>query len=211
MQKFWQKIFCKGNALIAVKHKKFIVFGLQFHPKSIVGAMKKENKKNVFLLGFMGTGKSIVGKMLAKKLGMNFIDADEEIEKKSKKSIKRIFADFGEEHFRELEIKAIKFMCNKNNCVIAVGGGAVLNYLNVVRMQKNGVVVLLQAEPKTILKRVGKEKNRPLLFGNDKQKVKRIKELLRFRKPFYDAAKKFEIKTDGKSVQQIVREIMKKL
>lgn len=167
---------------------------------------------NIYLIGFMGSGKSSVGRLLAKKLKMNFIDLDNEIEKITGKSIKQIFAEDGEEEFREVEIDALTLASKKGNCVIAVGGGAILNYLNTYRMRKSGKVVLLRAPPEVIVKRLEKEKTRPLLLGlSTTQRLARTKKLLRSREPFYNLAKNFEVQTNNKSTEQATDEIIEVL
>lgn len=160
--------------------------------------------KNIYLIGFMGSGKSSVGKALAEKLGMGFVDTDEEIEKTAGKPIRRIFADSGEEEFRELEIGAIKSISAGDGRVVSVGGGAVLNYLNTLRMKRSGVVILLNASPEAIVKRLEGEETRPLLLGLDaKQRLEKARAMLGFRKPLYDAAKDFDVDTDGKDVSKV--------
>lgn len=165
--------------------------------------------KNVFLIGFMGSGKSSTGKALADKLGTGFIDTDEEIEKAAGKPISRIFADSGEAEFRQLEMDAIKSACGKENLVVSVGGGAVLNNINILRMRKSGIVVLLKASAETIVERLEGEETRPLLLGLDKkQRLDKARAMLGFRTSLYDAAKDFEVGTDGKDVSKVAGEIM---
>lgn len=166
-------------------------------------------KNNIFLIGFMGSGKTSVGKVLARKMKMNFIDADKEIEKVAGKLIKKIFADSGEAAFRQIEIDVIKLISRKKNSVVAVGGGAVLNYINVLRMRESGRTVLLRVSPECIARRLEGEKERPLLLGlNKRQKLAKIREMLKFREPFYNLAKDLDIETDDKVPGQIADKIM---
>lgn len=164
----------------------------------------QRNQSNIYITGFMGTGKTSVGRALSEKLKMNFVDTDEEIERISGTSIEKIFSDFGEVRFRELESEVLNLVSKKQGCVASVGGGAVLNSLNVLRMKNTGTVVLLEAGVETIIKRLERDSSRPLLKGDEKEK--RIASLLEARKPFYNLAGGFKIKSEG-SVDSIVGEI----
>jgi shikimate dehydrogenase len=167
---------------------------------------------NIFLIGFMGSGKSRVGKALARKMKMSFIDTDSEIERMAGKRIKRIFAEDGEESFRQLEMDAILLASRRESCVISVGGGAVLNQINIQRMKRSGRIVLLRASPETIIKRLGKERDRPLLLGlTGNKRLERINELLRMREPLYKSAKDAEVDTDNRSVGEITSRILEAL
>jgi shikimate dehydrogenase len=154
-------------------------------------------KQNIALLGFMGTGKTSTGKIIAKKLQMNFIDIDQEIEKMAGIKIPSIFEKFGETRFRELEIEAIKLHSQKDGVVLSCGGGTVLNFLNMLRLKETSQMFLLIASPKEILKRLRNEKNRPLLALEEEEKERRIIEILEERKSFYDATGAIKIETDG--------------
>ncbi|MDD4503618.1 MAG: iron-containing alcohol dehydrogenase, partial [Clostridiaceae bacterium] len=130
---------------------------------------------NVFLIGFMGTGKSTVGRILAKMLGYKFFDSDGEIEKKAGMTIKDIFSQLGEKCFRELESKVIADLANYSGCVIATGGGVVLSRKNMEILRSNGTIISLKAKPEVILKRIYKTDIRPLLdVDNPYQAVKGI-------------------------------------
>lgn len=163
-------------------------------------------KSNIALIGFMGCGKTSVGKILAKRLGKRYISTDLLIQKIVKKSIPRIFKENGEIKFRELEIRAIKKISKVKNAVIDCGGGVVLNFINIQRLKENSHIIYLKANPKVILKRIKKSKNRPLLFG--KNKLEKIKELLQFRKPFYERAADYIIDTTRLNVKKIVEKII---
>ncbi len=115
-------------------------------------------KTNIALIGFMGTGKTAVGRVLAKKLGRKFLELDSLIEQKAGKSIPEIFQQDGEIAFRELEIEVTKKVAGQQNAVIACGGGVVLNQINIDRLRAEGRVVYLTASPRAILKRVASEK-----------------------------------------------------
>jgi shikimate kinase len=167
-------------------------------------------KTSIALIGFMGTGKTAVGKVLAKKLGREFIELDYLIEQKAGKSIPEIFQQDGEIGFRELEIEAAKEVANKKNAVIACGGGVVLNKINIDRLRKECIIVYLTASPGIILKRTSDEKNeRPLLAVSDR--ASQIKELLRFRQPFYERAADIKIDTSKLSTESVAERILERL
>ncbi len=144
--------------------------------------MKKEN---IILVGFMGTGKTTVGQMVAERLGRPFIDMDTIIEERAGKKISDIFANEGEAHFRRLERDLVRELCRKWEQVIAPGGGIVLNPDNIRDFDETGMVICLLAEPEAILERVGKESHRPLLETDDKARA--VTDLLNKRRPFYHA------------------------
>ncbi len=138
--------------------------------------------KNLVLTGFMGTGKTTVGKILAKKLGYRFVDSDAEIEKQEQKSINEIFALSGEDGFREIESRVIAELSEKSNSVIATGGGVVLRKENIDNLRKNGVVILLRADIHTIAQRLADKTDRPLATGKS---VQELEEKLAARESFY--------------------------
>src|SRR5262245_9076238 len=137
----------------------------------------------IILTGFMGTGKTSVGKELAKKLGQAFLDTDALVEKRARKSISKIFAEEGEAAFRRLEREAIDRALATESAVIAVGGGAVCFPKNFQKLKKAGTLVLLTADAGTILRRTARETHRPLLGGPDK--AKRVRALLKTREKDY--------------------------
>ncbi len=120
---------------------------------------------NIVLTGFMGTGKSIVAKKLAQKLGMGYVDTDKIIEDREGREIRKIFEEKGEDYFREIETKIIKQVSSLNNYVIATGGGVVLKEENIKALRKKGVIIYLSANPEIILKRTDKNEERPLLLN----------------------------------------------
>jgi len=164
--------------------------------------------KNIVLTGFMGTGKTTIGRLLAKNLRMRLVDVDEEIEKDQNMSINDIFSTHGEQHFREIETAMIKKLSQNKNSIISTGGGAVLRKENMDALKENGVVFCLNAGVETILKRTRRNEDRPLLkVENPKEK---ITELLAYRRPFYEQAG-IMIETDAKTPGEVVQEIMEKL
>jgi shikimate kinase len=167
-------------------------------------------KTSIALIGFMGVGKTAVGRVLAEKLGKEFIELDSEIEKKAKKSIPEIFRHEGEIGFRQIEIEVIREIAGQRNVVIACGGGIVLNKINIDRLRKECIIVYLTASPAAILKRTSDDKNeRPLLSVADR--AGQIKELLRFRRPFYERAADIKINTSGLNVLSVADKIIEKL
>ncbi len=167
-------------------------------------------KSNIALIGFMGTGKTAVGKVLAEKLGKEFVELDALIERKAGKTIPRIFGQDGEIRFRELEIEVTKDVSGKENAIIACGGGIVMNTINIDRLREECVIVLLTASPGAILKRTsGDENERPLL--KTANRAAHIRELLRFRQPFYERAADITIGTSrldiGSVAEQIISEV----
>ena len=128
-------------------------------------------QRSVVLVGLMGCGKSAIGRRLAAKLGLPFIDADEEIEKAAGKSIEDIFADHGEPYFREGERKVLARLLRSGPQVLATGGGAFMNEETRAAIAEHGVSVWLKAELPLLVRRVGKRGNRPLLKAGDPETV----------------------------------------
>ena len=157
-------------------------------------------KSNIILVGFMGTGKSAVGRLLARRLGLDFVDMDAVIEQRQGRRISAIFAGEGEPFFRQLERDLVRELAARSGLVIAPGGGIVLNPDNVADFARTGTVVCLKASPETILERVGGDPNRPLLQGGDK--LQKIRDLLARRQALYDAIPHF-VETDGLSPERV--------
>lgn len=142
-------------------------------------------RNNVVLVGFMGTGKSTVGKMAARRLGWTFVDSDAWIEEKTGKTIPELFGEQGEAVFREHEREALRELLNGENVVLATGGGAVLAEENRTCMLEGGLVIALTAPVAEILERVRGDRNRPLLQGNVEE---RVAALMEKRRGAYDFA-----------------------
>ena len=159
---------------------------------------------NIILVGFMGTGKSVVGKFLAKKLNMDFVELDEMIETKEKMPIKDIFEKKGEPYFRLVEKEIVKEASLRKNIVISAGGGAVIDEENFNNLKSSGIVICLQACPETIIKRTKGLETRPLLNVPDPER--KIEELLAKRAPYYKKADHC-IDTDNLTIDQIAEKI----
>ena len=165
---------------------------------------------NIVLIGFRGTGKSTVGKLLAKRLERDFVDSDKYIESSTGKTIKSIFEEDGEEDFRKIEAGAIAELSKVDNKVISAGGGAVLKKENVRNLKDNGFLVLLEATPEIIHNRIAQDKKttqqRPSL--TDKKPLDEIKHLITKREHAYKNAADYTINTSYVSCEDIVNEII---
>lgn len=164
--------------------------------------------RQIYLTGFMGTGKSTVSHCLHEAYGLEQIEMDEEIVREEGMSIPDIFREKGEAYFRELETAFLGRLSGRANIVISCGGGTVMRQCNVNLMKKHGRIVLLTAAPETVYERVRDCHDRPLLEGN--MNVEYIRELMEARRPKYEAAADFSVRTDGRSADAICREIMEK-
>lgn len=156
--------------------------------------------KPIFLVGFMGTGKSAVAKQLAKRLSLPLIDLDDKIEEIAEMKIVDIFAQHGEATFREFERKALLEECEDSNCIVACGGGIVLNPENIRDMEEKGIAVCLDASPEVIHERTRHFSHRPLL--NVADPLAKISEMLAARKDCYDKIA-FHIDTDNINLDQV--------
>jgi len=160
---------------------------------------------NIILIGMMGSGKSVVGKILAEKLGFLFLDTDTLIEEKYGK-ISDIFSSEGEIFFRNIETETVKGI-KENKAVISTGGGIVLKKENLYNLKINAVTVYLKAEPETLFCRtIGSD--RPLLQNGG---LKKITDILEFRAPLYEKNADFIITTDNKTISEITDEIKEHL
>ncbi len=164
---------------------------------------------NIFLIGFMGTGKSAIASTLGSSYAMEVVELDEAIVEHEKMSINDIFKEKGEAYFRDVETKLLREYGSLSNMVISCGGGTPLREENVKVLRENGTVVLLSATPETIFERVRYSHNRPLL--NDNMTVEHITELLNSRLEKYQSAADIIIETDGKSKDAIAEEIIHRI
>ena len=164
---------------------------------------------NIYLVGMMGSGKSVTGKKLATMLDCLFIDLDELIQEKARRTIVEIFEKEGEEFFRDLESGALKEISGLGPKVIATGGGTVLRPDNVRRMRDTGKICFLETSLEVLWERVKWKKDRPLLKqGDPKQNLEKIFET---RSPLYRKVSDFEVHTDDRTAQDVAQEIFEKL
>lgn len=163
----------------------------------------------IALIGFMGSGKSTVGRELARKMAYPFVDTDEEIERKAKKSIPEIFEEHGEKYFRRLEEEVLsEIIENNEEMVISTGGGIVLSEGNRRILREKTITILLQAGVEELYNRLKDETNRPLLAVENPQEE--IKRLLEEREEYYNTAD-IKVNTDGLQVAEIVEIILKEV
>jgi shikimate kinase len=165
-------------------------------------------KTSIALIGFMGTGKSVVGKALAQKLHKELIALDDIIAIKAGKTIPEIFRQDGEVHFREMEIEAVREISKKKNAVIDCGGGVVLNVINIDRLKKESVIICLTASLPVILKRTPGD-NRPLL--PEKGRTQFVKDKLASRRLLYRRAADITVNTSRLDTDGVVDKIIKLL
>lgn len=170
-------------------------------------ATHKDQQPFVFLIGFMGAGKSAVASGLQKRLSIDRIEMDREIELGEGMTIPEIFSKKGQEYFRDLETGLLKSLETRNGCVVSCGGGAILRPENVRIMKALGRILWLTASPVTIWERVRFSDNRPLLKG--RMDPESIRQMMEERRPAYERAADLIIDTDQKSVDQVVEEIIR--
>ena len=159
---------------------------------------------NIFLIGFMGTGKTTIANCLSRKLERKVVEMDQVIAERASMSISDIFKTYGEQYFRDLETSLLVEMQSGVPVIVSCGGGT-----PVQEMRKNGRIVLLTAKPETILERVKNNHDRPLLENH--KNVSYIKELLEQRREKYEAAADLIIETDKKTAEQICEEMLSRL
>ncbi len=164
---------------------------------------------NIFLIGFMGAGKSTIAERLHTKYSMEVLEMDQVIEEQEQMPISQIFEERGEEYFRKLETDLLLKLKEKRNLVISCGGGTPLRICNVEAMRESGKIVFLTASPETVFERVRDSHNRPVIEGN--KNVPFIASLMEQRREKYEAAADFLVATDGKSAEKICQEIMQLL
>ena len=171
-------------------------------------------KSNMFVTGFSGSGKTTVGRVVARRLGWRFVDNDEEIVREAGMSIEAIFADMGESHFRELERQCLTVLCQGDQQVVSTGGGIVTDEANRKLMERNGVIVFLEARPETIYERLVQQRSegdgpvvRPMLTSPD-DPLARIRELKAERQAGYALAH-WTVHTDQLSPEEVAQEVVR--
>nr|WP_260117387.1 bifunctional shikimate kinase/3-dehydroquinate synthase AroKB [Pseudoduganella rivuli] len=166
-------------------------------------------RSNIFLVGLMGAGKTTIGRLLARKLGMQFIDSDHEIEARTGASIPWIFEIEGEQSFRRREAEVIRELSAQSGIVLATGGGAILNPQSRQYLRERGTVIYLRASINSILQRTAHDKNRPLLQTADPRK--KLEELMAQREPLYEELAHLVVDTGRPNVQSMVHMILNQL
>jgi len=188
-------------------------------PDHVIGMSPDRNtrKERIFLTGFMGSGKSTVGPILARTLGYDFIDTDAAVERSTGKSINDIFRDDGEQEFRRKERRLVTDLCSRKNIVIACGGGTITDPVGYGLIQMAGITVYLKLSPDQLFARLRTKENRPLLAAsgggrlNDESLHSRVWNLFLLREPYYSRADitvmagEMEV---GPIVDQIVRHLL---
>ena len=160
--------------------------------------------KNIILIGFMGAGKTTIGKLLAKETELAFVDTDERIEQEQGQKIPDIFAQEGELYFRDLETELLQRMQEDTyGSVVSVGGGMPVREQNRALLRSLGCVVYLSAGKQTILERVKKDGSRPMLEGGSLEE--RVERLMREREGYYRQAAHIDVRTDGRSIRQVLQ------
>ena len=167
-----------------------------------------EGMKNVVLIGFMGTGKTSVGRLLATRLGCSFHDLDKRIEEQHGMRIPVMFSEYGEAYFREREKEAVREAAGRTNLVIATGGGTVKDPENVAMLRQNGVLVALTADVDTILQRTSARGARPVLDQADEGDRRRaIESLLEERRGLYEGAD-ITVDTSGRAPLEVAEHVL---
>ena len=160
---------------------------------------------NLALIGFMGTGKTSVGRLVAEQLDFEFLDTDEQIQGRTGRTIADIFNRDGEPAFREMERLVVESLSRRNCIVISTGGGLPTNPENLVQLKSHALVVCLWSAPEKIWERVHHQSHRPLLHDPDPQK--KIRELLAIREPFYKQADVL-IHTDIRGLREVAQQVV---
>lgn len=163
------------------------------------------NIVNLALIGFMGTGKSSVGRLVAEQLRFEFLDTDELIETRAGKSITEIFAQNGEPAFRELEHRLVAELATRTRTVIATGGGLPVNPANLESLKQHALVICLWASPEKVFERVHNQTHRPLLHEPDPRA--KIRALLADREPFYRQADVL-LNSEFRSIREVAQQVV---
>jgi shikimate kinase len=163
------------------------------------------NLVNLALIGFMGTGKSSVGRLVAEQLRFEFLDTDDLIEARSGKPISDIFAQNGESAFRQLECDLVQELASRRQTVISTGGGLPVNPASLNSLKQHALVVCLWSSPEKIFERVREQSHRPLLHAPDP--LGRIRSLLATREPFYKQADVL-LNSEFRSIREVAQQVI---
>jgi shikimate kinase len=170
----------------------------------------------IYLAGFMGSGKSTIGPILANTLGYTFADVDKVVEERVGKTVKEIFQENGERFFRDVERQVIEELSAREHCVVSLGGGSIVDERNFTVVKNSGILVYLQSSPEELLQRLKHKSDRPVLSDEEGRRLtpeqlrERVLQLYAEREPVYTKAH-LKIPTDEKRVGLTVDEIVKKL
>lgn len=166
----------------------------------------------IFLVGYRGTGKTVVARLLAERLGWQWIDADALLEERHQCTIKQIFAAEGEAGFRDKEAALLHELCTRQQCVVATGGGIILRTENRALLRESGLVVWLTADAPTLWQRIQQDistaERRPNLASGG---LSEVEELLRVRQPLYDEVAQVVVSTDGRTPEEVADRIIKQI
>ncbi|MDI6751274.1 MAG: shikimate kinase [bacterium] len=163
--------------------------------------------KNIVLIGFMGSGKTSVGKALSMKLNLPYVDSDGVIEAEEKRPISQIFEEDGESYFRDKEIEVIESLSERRGWIISTGGGVVLNPENIFNLKRNGLIFYLKTTPSVIYNRIKDDSTRPLV--NVSNPLERIENLLRRRTWLYEESADYVVDTSSLTIDEVRDKIIK--
>jgi len=167
-----------------------------------------ENKHfNIFLIGPMGAGKTTIGRQLARKLGMQFLDSDRVIEERTGADIPLIFEKEGEDGFRKREQAVIDELTLQDNLVLATGGGVILDADNRKALAERGLVIYLHSDLKSLVERTSKDHNRPLLHAEQDPRAV-LKQIMELREPLYRETANFTVDTSNTSIRNVIQAII---
>lgn len=169
----------------------------------------KKMTHHIFLIGFMGAGKSTIASKLSYMLGMERLEMDQMIVDAQGMPISEIFDKYGEDYFRDIETSTLVDLKKREPSIVSCGGGIVVREENISHMKESGKIVFLTATPETIYERVKDSTHRPILNGN--MNVEYIRELMEKRRTMYEAAADIIVATDGKSIEEICEELISRI
>lgn len=165
---------------------------------------------NIVLIGMRGAGKATIGKMLSKSLNKECVEMDDLVVKKAGQSIPKIVSKHGWEYFRKIEKEVVQITAQKDNCIIATGGGVVTSKQNIDDLKHHGKLFYLKAPVEVLIGRIGDDANRPSLTGKP-SRFEDMKEIMQQRTKLYQDAADVIIETKDKTAQEVTEEIMKNL